>query len=199
MISALTTGTSSSVKATAPPSTRPPISASSAPLAALGDAAHGENVGVAGPLGLQVDELGGRLMIDGRLGVGHAGDGRDAAAHRRGRAGRDRLVFLAARLAQVHVHVDEARADDHSRGVDGAVGRRAGRADDLAVVNPQVGDAVEILRGIDEPAVGDAKKGHAAIVAAAVRSGGFFAVGQLGAQFRQLGLGGAHPLLCSGH
>ena len=120
MISALTTGEPSSVKATAPPSTRPPISASSVPCAALGDGADGKDVGVAGPLGLEVDELGRRLAVEGRLGVRHAGHRRDAAGQRRRRAGGDGLVLLAARLAQVDVHVDQAGADDLARGVDGA-------------------------------------------------------------------------------
>ena len=44
MISALTTGEPSSVKATAPPSTRPPISASSAPLRPLVTAPTGKTL-----------------------------------------------------------------------------------------------------------------------------------------------------------
>ena len=56
-------------------------------LAPLGDGADGKDVGVAGPLGLQVDELGRRLAVQGRLGVGHARHRRDAAGQRRRRAG----------------------------------------------------------------------------------------------------------------
>ena len=98
------------------------------PLPALGDGADGEDVGVAGALGLQVDELGRRLAVEGRLGVGHARHRRDAAGQGRRRAGGDGLVLLAARLAQVDVHVDQAGADDLARGVEGAVGLRAAAA-----------------------------------------------------------------------
>lgn len=38
----------------------------------LGDGPDRKHVGVAGPLGLQVHELGCRLAIERRLGVGHA-------------------------------------------------------------------------------------------------------------------------------
>ena len=48
------------------------------------------------------------------IGVRHAGDGREPARDGRGRAGRHRLLVLLARLAQVHVHVDQARAHDEA-------------------------------------------------------------------------------------
>ena len=69
-----------------------------------------------------MDELGGGLAVDGGFGVRHTRHGRDAAGQGGRRAGGDGFVFLAARLAQMDVHVDEAGADDHARGVDGAVG-----------------------------------------------------------------------------
>ena len=56
------------------------------------------------------DELDRALAVDGRIGVGHAGDRGEAAGHGRGRAAGDGLVFLEARLAEVDVHVDQARA-----------------------------------------------------------------------------------------
>ena len=126
MISELTTGEPSSVNATAPPSTRPPISASSAPLRPLVMRADGEDVGVAGALGLEVDELGRRLAVDGRLGVGHARDAGHAAGQGGGGAGGDGLVLLAARLAEVDVHVDQPGADDLAGGVEGGVGAQVG-------------------------------------------------------------------------
>ena len=163
MISALTTGEPSSVKATAPPSTRPPISASSTPLRPLVRAPIGKDIGVAGALGLQVDELGGGLAVDGRLGVGHAGHRRDAAGQRRGGAGGDGLVLLAARLAQVDVHVDQAGTDDLVGGVDGAVGVQVGpraEREDAVALDPEVGDGVEILGRVDDAAMVDQKDGH---------------------------------------
>ena len=164
MISELTTGEPSSVKATAPPSTRPPISASSSPLRSLVMAPMGKTLALPAALGLQIDELGGRLAVDGRLGVGHARDAGDAARQCRGRAGGDGLVLLAARLAQVDVHVDQPRADDLAAGVDGAVGvqvRPGADGENAAVLKPDVGDLVDALRRIDDPAVGDAKDVHA--------------------------------------
>ena len=56
--------------------------------------------------------------VDGRIGVGHAGDGGEPAGHGRGRAGLDRLVVLEARLAEMDVHVDQPRRDDLARGID---------------------------------------------------------------------------------
>src|SRR5206468_5031808 len=105
-----------------------------------------------------------RLLAVQRLfGVRHARHRRDPAGQRRGGAGRDRLVLLAPRLAQVDVHVDQARADDLARGVEGAVGPQVLlRPDpgDAVALDPQVGDLVEVLRRVDHPAVGDAQDGH---------------------------------------
>ena len=53
--------------------------------------------------------------------------------------------------------------DDQAGRVDGPVGGAAGlRADaeDAIVLDPQVGDGVEVLRRIDDAAVRDAKGGH---------------------------------------
>ena len=49
------------------------------------------------------------VIVD-RIGVRHARDRGEAAGNRRRRAGRDRLLVLLARLAQMHVDVDQARA-----------------------------------------------------------------------------------------
>ena len=98
----------------------------------------------------RIDELRGRLAVEGRLGVGHARDRRDAAGQGRRRAGGDGLVLLAARLAQVDVHVDQAGADDLAGGVEGPVGlqvRLGTDADDALALDPQVGHLVEVLHG----------------------------------------------------
>ena len=122
MISALTTGEPSSVKATAPPSTSPPISASSSPLRPLVTAPIGKTLALPARSAWRKTNSAAAWLSSGRLGVGHAGDRGDAAGQRRRGAGGDRLVLLAARLAQVDVHVDQAGADDLAGGVDGAVG-----------------------------------------------------------------------------
>ena len=56
------------------------------------------------------DEPDRRLVVGDRIGVRHGADGGESAGGRRARAGGDRLHVLAARLAQVAVHVDESRA-----------------------------------------------------------------------------------------
>ena len=90
----------------------------------------------------------------GRVGVGHAADGGEAARRRRARARRDVLLVLVARLAQVHVQIDEAGRHDLARAVDdlGAVRARA-RLDGFhhAVLDQQVRDFVEIRGGVDDP------------------------------------------------
>ena len=168
MISALTTGASSSVKATAPPSHEPADLGQLRALPALGDGADGKDVGVAGPLGLQVDELRRRLVVEGRLRVRHARHRRDAARQCRGGAGGDRLVFFAARFAQVNVHVDEPGADDLAasrRWCALACSSGCGpMPPNLPAAHPQIDDPIDVLRGVDDPAVDDAKDVHAGIL-----------------------------------
>ena len=97
------------------------------------------------------------VVVD-RIGVRHAGDGGEPARRGGRQARRDRLLVLLARLAQVHVHVDEAGAD-HGPGRHGDdVGdTRGGWIEsplDRAMrpsTNEHVVHAVESLRGIDHP------------------------------------------------
>ena len=60
---------------------------------------------------VQRDDVG----VDDRSGVGHREHGGEPAERRRGRARRDRLGLLAARLAQVGVQVDEPRQQRRAR------------------------------------------------------------------------------------
>ena len=113
------------------------------------------------------DELGLGLAVDRRLGVGHGGHRRDPAGDGRRGAGGDGLVLLPPWFAEVDVHVDPAGRDDEAGGVDGAIGSAAGlRAggEDAVVFDPQIGDGVEVLRRIDDAAVGDAEDGHEEIL-----------------------------------
>ena len=94
------------------------------------------------------------LGVDRGFGVGHAGDGGKPARQGRRRAGGDGLVVFASRLAQVNVHVDQARRDDFAAGVDDqvlAVARRV-VAGDAAVLDEQIGHAIQLLAGIDDAA-----------------------------------------------
>ena len=123
-------------------------------LAPLGDAADREDVDHRLVLGL-VDHVGGnRLAVDDRGGVGHAGHGGEAPCRRRTAAGRDVFLILQARIAQVHMHVDETRGDNQSRRVDarGPVRRRQpfAKLEDHAVGDQYVGDSVNPLGGIDQ-------------------------------------------------
>ena len=104
--------------------------------AAFGDGADREDVdhrAAARPLH---DVAGHGGAVVHRLGVGHAADGGEAAGRRGARAGLDGFGVLEARLAQVHVHVDEAGRHDQAGGIehlrlrrrrDSAPRRRCGR------------------------------------------------------------------------
>ena len=61
------------------------------------------------------DEAHRAALVADRVGVGHARDRGEAAVRRGARAARDVFLVLVAGLAQVHVHVDEARARRSSR------------------------------------------------------------------------------------
>src|SRR5262249_54865593 len=64
---------------------------------------------------------------------------------------------------QVDVHVNQAGADDLSRRVEGVIGVEIGsRADgeDAIALQPEIGDLVEILARIDDPAGGNAQGVH---------------------------------------
>ena len=63
------------------------------------------------------DELDLRNVVDRGLGDRHAGDRCKSAHSRRRRSRRDRFLFFLTGLAQVHVHVDQARRHDFPRGV----------------------------------------------------------------------------------
>ncbi len=62
------------------------------------------------------------------------------------------------------MHIDQARADDHARGVDNS--RRLeswllANANDVLAANPKVGNQIQVLRRIDDAAIGDAEDVHA--------------------------------------
>ncbi len=88
------------------------------------------------------DVVGDRAVVVDRERVGHARDRGEAARRGGPRAARDRLLVLEARLAQVHVHVDEARAHHLAGRVHrlGARGRLQALAHlvDAAVRDPDV-------------------------------------------------------------
>ena len=89
-------------------------------FAILADAGHDEHVALIGPGGQMLDELDRGLGVDRRLGVGNAGDRSESAGDRGAGAGEDGFVLFATWLAEVHMHVDQARRDDLPLGVDRA-------------------------------------------------------------------------------
>jgi hypothetical protein len=107
-----------------------------------------------GLCGLLQNELRDPGVIVDRVGVGHAGDGREAARHRRGRSGRDRLLVLLTRLAQMHVHIDETGDDEPpARDVEhlGAIDRQvATDSCDAPVFDQDVERAVALSGRIDD-------------------------------------------------
>ena len=96
--------------------------------------------------------------VDDRLGVGHGEDGAEAAGGGRPRAGRDRLLVLAAGRAQVDVRIDE-RGREHEAGcVDDAMAVRLDVRSELrdhAVVHAHVEHGVHAAGGIDDARAAD--------------------------------------------
>jgi len=124
---------------------------------ALGDGADGEDVGVTELGVLSEDEVDGGFAVEGRVGVGHAGDAGESAGGGGAGAAGDGFLFLVSGFAEVDVHVDEAGGDEQAVGVDdgvgaGAIGPEVG---DLAVFEEEVGLFVEPVGRVDHPAAGD--------------------------------------------
>ena len=99
------------------------------------------------------DESDRGLIVRHGLGVRHRADGRESARRRGTCARRDRLDIFAAGLAQVTVHIDEARRDERARAVEtlGAIGVAEVASDrlDLPVAEQHVGDFVAPRRRVD--------------------------------------------------
>jgi hypothetical protein len=98
-------------------------------------------------------------LVERRIGVGRAGETRDAAGRGGRELGFERRLVLEPRLAQPRGEVDEAGTDDAARRVDDVVGpplaRHVAGAGHDAVGDVQIGAAIDALRGIDEAAIAD--------------------------------------------
>ena len=108
------TGLPSSVNATAPAAASSAISVSSSPREALRDRRHEAGRDDASSRARSTSELRTDADVDDRVGVRHRQDRAVAAGGGRRGAGRDRLLVLAARGAQVDVRVDERRREDEA-------------------------------------------------------------------------------------
>jgi hypothetical protein len=98
-----------------------------------------------------------RAVVVDRLGVGHAGDRSESAARRRLGAAFDRLLVFLSRLAQMGVHVDEARCHDQIFDVDGRAAAYFfygfGDLLELAVLDQDIHDPVHGTGRVDKAAV----------------------------------------------
>ena len=142
----------SSVKATAPWATMSPISESVSPLRPWLQAPETCTRHLPTAVARAWTYSTPSRVVDHRRGVRHAADGREAALRGSAGAGGDVLLLLLARLAQVHVHVHEARDDDLAGQValDALLDGEAGaHLDDLAVADDDVGHLVKADLRVD--------------------------------------------------
>src|SRR5262249_34345981 len=103
-----------------------------------------------------------RVVID-RVGIRHATDRGESASHSRARSRFDGLLVFEARLAQMHMQVNEARSNDQSRGVksfnticpDIFVNHC-----DFAVLNQEITASFKSLRGVNDCAVANQQSRH---------------------------------------
>ena len=104
----------------------------------------------------RLDVLHAQRVVDNGLGVGHAAHRREAAVSRRARSGSDVFLLLEAGLAQMHVHVHQARNHDLAGKValDALLhGQALAHLDDLAVADQDVGRFVQTHLRVDHTGV----------------------------------------------
>ena len=101
----------SSVIATTPACFSEPMGASSSPAMFLRDRAGDENIHHAFARRAFADQRDGAGIVNRRRRVRHANDGSESAARRRRRAGGDGFLGRLARLAQMHVQINQPRTD----------------------------------------------------------------------------------------
>src|SRR5258708_39984476 len=105
--------------------------------------------------------------------AGAGADGGEPSRRSGPRSRLDGLGVLEARLAQVHVHIDEAGRDDETGGVEhfrsGGV-KICAQCRDLSIVNGHVGNSVVLRRRVDHTAVLDDEPSHYAAPPSKTRS-----------------------------
>ena len=136
------------------------------PLQAAGDGAIGVDLDALGLTRAPLHELDQRHVVDHRPGVGHAGDACHPAGRRREAAGGDGLLVLVARLAEMHMHVDQAGAEavaaaiDHGSSLRHAVGEeRRPEIGDRALRHQERTGAVEAALRVQQAGV-DVSRGR---------------------------------------
>ncbi|CAB4953369.1 unannotated protein [freshwater metagenome] len=107
--------------------------------AADGDAARRQHLAQPGALALGAHELDDGDAVLRRVGVRHRHHRSEATERSAAAAGLDGLGFFLARLAEVHVQVDETGGDDAARGVEElAAGEPGSHLDDVTVLDGNV-------------------------------------------------------------
>ena len=135
--------------------------------AVLGDRPDGEDVHHGVLAGALDDVAGDGGIIVHRQRVGHAADGGEAAGRRGAGAGLDGFGMLDARLAQMHVHVDQPGRHHQSGGIEYLGTFRVKiLADclDAAVVDAHIGRTFVAGRGVDDVAVLNDESRHVVIL-----------------------------------
>jgi hypothetical protein len=126
-----------------------------------GDGADRVDAGEPGLGGAFEDQPRDRGVVVHRIRVRHAGDRGEAAGDGGRGAGRDRLLVLVARLAEVHVRVDQPRHHPEAVRIDRLGGLRAGELSrlrdraDQAALDPDVVPFVDARGRIDQPTAAD--------------------------------------------
>src|SRR5215470_1338731 len=109
-----------------------------------------------GATGEHLDEA---RLVERRIGVGRAGEARDAAGDGREHLRFERRLVLESGLPQPRGEVDEAGRDDEARSVEHALRleppRGRANADDAPTGNVEIGRAGDAVPRVNEPAVLD--------------------------------------------
>ena len=127
------------------------------PREVFGNAPYRENVRFRVLVCDVVDVLNPCGRICHRRRIRHAGDRGEPAGIRRCCASRNRLFMFKSRFAQVNVHVDEPRRDNHPGCVNALDFCRccdfAADLRDFSINNEDVANLVNVVRGFDDAAV----------------------------------------------
>jgi len=100
-------------------------------------------------------------IIDRRICIGHAHNGRKAPGHSRRGAGSDGFFFFIAGLPEMHMQVNQAGRYNLSGGINDHVGFLGKTADlgHFPVNRKQIGDLIDPMGRIDEPSVPNQNRG----------------------------------------
>ena len=136
-------------------------------------APDGVDPGKVGFTGAVIDVLDPARRIEGRDGVWHAGDGGESSSDRCRRARLDGLLVELSLVGvpEMHVDVQQARADDAALGLDHVAADRMGRGAgfdgrDATIDDQHISGRVEFAGGIDDPASTNQQGSHGCIVPA---------------------------------